>query len=138
MGAGFHGGFGDTHGLKDQNNYNPPISKSGDVRYSDKKTVKYLLNPNHKEGGPKAKFMHDVLGYTQNDSKLFHKNVVNSIIGKTPVQTKRTQYGVKHVFNTELIGKSGKSVKANVVVVVQKDDGRITYKIVTVYPGKKE
>ena len=30
-----------------------------------------------------AKFMKDVLGYGKNDSKIFHKNVVESIKGKT-------------------------------------------------------
>ena len=35
------------------------------------------------------------------------------------------------------IGVNGGRVKANVVVVIQKDNGRVTYKIVTVYPDKK-
>ena len=33
-----------------------------------------------------------------------------------------------------LISKNGNSVTANVVVVIQKDNGITTYKIVTVYP----
>ena len=97
-----------------------------------------MLNSNHPQGGPKAKFMKDVLGYGKNDSKIFHKNVVESIKGKTPTKTSTTPYGTKHTYNTELIGKNGGKVKANVVVVIQKDNGRVTYKIVTVYPGKKD
>lgn len=133
MGTGFHGGFGSTNGSK-QHNY--PITKSGDVRYSRKKTEGYLLNPNHPKGGPKAKFMHDVLGYSQSDSKLFHKNVVSAIMNKQPTKTEVTQFGTKHTYHTELIGKDGKSVSANVVAVIQKDNGRTTYKIVTVYPDR--
>ncbi len=115
-----------------------PISKTGDVRYSQKKTEGYLLNPNHPVGGSKAKFWHDVLGYAKSDGKLFHQHVVESIKGKKPNTTEKTEYGTKLTFNTKLMGKDGKSVSANVVVVVQKDNGRKTYKIVTVYPDKKE
>ena len=132
MGAGISGNYTNTKGSS------PPVSKAGDVRYSQKKTEGYLLNSSHPQGGPKAKFMKDVLGYGKNDSKIFHKNVVESIKGITPTKTSTTPYGTKHTYNTELIGKNGGKVKANVVVVNQKDNGRVTYKIVTVYPGKKD
>lgn len=115
-----------------------PISEAGDVGYSSKKTVGYLLNQQHPVGGPKAKFMHEVLGYSASDGKLFHKNVVSAIKGKKPSKTEETPYGTKHTFHTKLKGKDGSSVSANVVVVIQKDKGRSTYKIVTVYPDKKE
>lgn len=81
--------------------------------------------------------MKDVLGYSQSDSKTFHKNVVTSLIGKTPTKSETTPFGIKHTYNTKITGKDGKSVSANVVVVIQKDNGRITHKIVTVYPDKK-
>lgn len=65
-------------------------------------------------------------------------NVVNAIINRIPTKTLQTPYGVKHIYHTTLVGKNGNHIKANVVVVVQKDNKRITYKIVTVYPDKKE
>ena len=114
------------------------ISKPGDVRYSKKKTEGYLLNPGHPAGGPKAKFMHDVLGYSQGDGQIFHKHVIDAIKGKQPDKTETSRYGIKHTFHTTLTGKDGKTVSANVVIVIQKDNGRKTYKIVTVYPDKKE
>lgn len=139
MGAGYRSGFGHTHGEKKKiSSISKPISKRGDVRYSAKKTQGYLLNTNHPKGGSKAKFMRDVLGYTANDSKVFHNNIVKSIINREPTKTVQTQYGLKHTYHTTLIGKDGKSVSANVVAVVQKDNKRVTYKIVTVYPDKKE
>ena len=139
MGTGYKGGFGHTDGEKRKiNSISKPISKRGDVRYSAKKTQGYLLNTNHPKGGSKARFMRDVLGYTTSDSKMFHNNVVNSIINREPTKTVQTQYGLKHTYHTTLIGREGKSVSANVVVVVQKDNKRVTYKIVTVYPDKKE
>lgn len=139
MGAGYHGGFGSTIGEGKKNSeMSKPIRKHGDVRYSAKKTQSYLLNPTHPVGGAKAKFMKDVLGYTVADSKLFHKNVVSAIIDKTPTTSIQTQYGMKHTYNTILFGKKGNKAKANVVVIIQKDKGRITHKIITVYPDKKE
>jgi len=130
--------FTNTKGAISHSKDKAPISKSGNVRYSKKKTEGYLLNTEHKVGGSKAKFMKEVLGYDKKDSKLFHKNVVAAIIGKKPNDTKTTEFGLKHTYNVKLIGKSGKSVKANVTIVIQKDKGRKTYKLVTVYPDKKE
>lgn len=131
MGAGISGNYSNTKG-------SAPVTRAGNVRYSQKKTEGYLLNTEHPKGGSKAKFMKDVLGYTQSDSHLFHKNVVDAITNKTPEKTVNTPYGLRHTYHTELIGKNGNKVKANVVVVIQKDNGRTTYKIVTVYPDKKE
>ena len=58
-------------------------------------------------------------------------------MGQQPVKTETTKFGEKHTYKTKLISKNGSSVTANVVVVIQKDNGRVTYKIVTVYPDKK-
>lgn len=135
MGTGFHGGFGNTDRAKKQNSI--PIKSAKDVRYSKKKTEGYLLNPDHPIGASKAKFMKEVLGYSRNDSRLFHKNIVSAITGRLPTKSEQTEFGIKHTYNTMLEGKYGKAVRANVVVVVQKDSKRITYKIVTVYPDKK-
>lgn len=96
------------------------------------------MNPNHPQGGSKAKFMKNVLGYTQSDAKAFHHNVVASIKGRVPDKSVTTPYGIKYTYNTELVGKAGNKALAKVVVVIQKDNGRTTYKIVTVYLGKKE
>ena len=135
MGAGIHGGFGGTKGAQEQN---VPVTATKDVRYSKKKTEEYLLNPNHPVGGAKAKFMKKVLGYSQSDAQLFHKNVAASLVGKSPFKTEKTLFGTKHTYHTKIIGKNGDAVSAKVVVVIQKDNSRTTYKIVTVYPDKKE
>lgn len=132
MGAGRSGNYNNTKGAN--NNNSAPIKNTSDLQYSPQKTEGYLLNPNHPVGSAKAKFMKDVLGYSQSDSKLFHENVTKSILGKTPTKTETTQYGVKHTYHTTLVGKNGQSVSAKVVVVIQKDHGQVTYKIITVYP----
>lgn len=131
MGAGIHGGFGRTIGNAPQE---VPVNNHNNVIYSKKKTEGYLLNLDHPVGGSKAKFMKEVLGYSQNDSRLFHRNVVSSIMGKKPTKTEQTLFGTKHTYHTTLVGKNGRSVSANVVVVIQKDYGKTAYKIITVYP----
>ena len=59
------------------------------------------------------------------------------LLDKRHSETKKTEYGMKHVYKISLEGKKGKTVTANVLVAIQKDNGRITHKIVTVYPDKK-
>lgn len=120
-----------------ENRLSAPIKNSGDLRYDRRKTENYLLNLSHPHGGHKAKFMKDVLGYLQSDARLFHKNIVQAVKGKTPSKTEVTPYGTKHTFHTILKGKNGKHVSANVVVVVQKNNKRLTYRIITAYPDKK-
>ena len=63
---------------------------------------------------------------------------VSAIKGKMPEKTTTMQYGIKHTYHVKLVSKDGSKVNANVVVVIQKDKGRTTYKLVTVYPDKKE
>jgi len=133
MGAGFHGGFGaGTRGST------PPIISNGDLRYEHKKYDGYLLNDNHPKGSSKAKFFKDVLGYSSGDGKKLHQAFVTAIKGKIPSQTENTEYGLKHTYHVSIKGKDNKNVTANVVVIIQKDNGRVTYKIVTAYPDKKE
>ena len=142
MGGGIHGNFGKTLGMIKalSNNITNPIliKKKGDLRYNKQKMEKYLLNLKHPKGESKAKFLQDVLGYKSGDGKLLHKNIVKEMIGKKPVSSKKTEHGLKCTYNITLNGKSGKKVKANIVVVIQKDNNRLTYKIVTLYPNKKE
>lgn len=132
MGAGTSGNYSNTKGANKSNSI--PIKNTSDLQYSQQKTEGYLLNSEHPVGAAKARFMKDVLGYTKSDSKIFHENVAKSIQGKTPNKTETTQYGVKHTYHTTLVGKNGQSVSAKVVVVIQKDHGQVTYKIITVYP----
>lgn len=136
MGGGNFGGFSNTKEALSIKN--APVSTPGDVKYDNKKMEEYLLNTKHPQGKSKAKFLHDVLGYNQGDGKSLHKNIVSSIIGKIPIKTVETKFGTKHTYHTKLIGKSGKLVSANVVVVIQKDSSKTKYKIVTLYPDKKE
>lgn len=133
MGAGRSGLFHGTKGSKSVS----PITERKDLRFSRKKTCEYLLNPNHPKGGSKAKFFMEVLGYSTSTAGQFHEAVYQSITGKSPIKTETTPFGLRHTFHTKIKGLNGKWHDANIVIVVQKDNGRITYKIVTAYPITK-
>lgn len=102
-----------------------------------KKTEEYLLNVEHPSGGSKAKFFVEVLGYSRSNSKQFHDAIYDAIKGRIPDKTENSSYGIKHTYYTKIRSASGKIFEANVVIVIQKDNGRITYKVVTVYPNKR-
>lgn len=108
------------------------------IDYDKNKLENYLLNPSHSEGSSKAKFLKETLGYSKGDSLILHTNIVSSIDGITPYSTEETNYGKKLKFKTKLRGKDGSYHAANVVVVIQNDKGKINYRIITLYPGKKE
>lgn len=134
MGSGYHGGFGNTEGSCNIQ----PISSETDVEYVEAKMQDYLLNLNHPIGKSKAKYFIETLGYSKNDGLLLHKNIVTSIIGKKPIKTVKTPHGLKHEFHTKITGVNGKIVDTKIVTIIQKDNNKIKYKIITVYPNKKE
>lgn len=74
--------------------------------------------------------MYDVLGYTADDAKTFHSNIVKAVINREPIKTVQTQYGLKHTYYVVLDGKNGNRVNANVVVIIQKDWKRVTLSLI--------
>lgn len=105
---------------------------------SKDKLENYLLNLEHKKGGPKAKFFIEKLGYTKNNYKQFYEAVKESIDGKTPFKISKTEFGLKYEFHEKIKGVNGKEIEANVIVITQKDNGKRVYRIISAYPGKKE
>lgn len=108
--------------------------------YSESKTKyeNYLLNKNHKDGGSKARFLSETLGYNKGDGEKLHNAISEAIDGKTPDKVTKTQFGTKYAFDTKIKGNNGKYHHANVTVVIQKDNGKIVWRIITIIPGKKD
>ena len=106
------------------------------VIYSLDKMENYLLNLNNIDGKSKAKFLKDVLGYASGDGEMLHNELLKSIKGQDASNVTVTEYGVKYEYDVKLGGKNGNSAK--VIVVYQNDNGTETYRIITLYPGKKE
>jgi len=110
--------------------------RSGNTQYNGKKMEEYLLNPNHPKGGSKAIFLKDVLGYGSGDGKLLHGRILSAVASAEPTTIVSTEYGVKYHYEIKLPSKEGGKT-ANVVVVLQRDNSKDKYRIITLYPGKK-
>ena len=105
---------------------------------SKKKYDAYLLNLDHPEGGSKAKFLKETLGYQSGDSEKLHNAIKEAIDGKIPNSVEKTNYGTKYNFDVSLKGNNGKYESANVTIVVQNDNGKTIWRIITIVPGKKD
>ena len=113
-------------------------SKNLSYKDSKKKYKDYLLNLDSLIGGPKAKFFKKTLGYSNKDAKKFHNAVCEAIDGKIPDKTEITEYGIKYTFEVKIKGKNGKYHSANVKIVLQKDNGKTTWRIITIVPRDKD
>ncbi len=111
---------------------------SQNLKYDEKKMEKYLLNLQHPEGFSKAKFLKEVLGYGIGDGKILYNKVRKGLIGLNPENITKTVSGVKQEYNVKLEGKNGTLITAKVIIIVQRDNGKTFYRIITMYPGKKE
>lgn len=111
---------------------------SRSLRYSSKKFEDYLLNKNHPVGGSKAKFFIETLGYSKNDGRKLFANIKKAVNNQIPTSTEKTKFGYKQNFDVKLEGMNGKVHYANVTIIVQKDNNRTTYKVVSVVPRKKD
>lgn len=105
---------------------------------SKRKIETYILNTAHPRDGTKAKFFIETLGYSKSNSKEFYDNLAEAIDKKIPSKVTRTQYGIVCEFREKIKGVNGKYEYANIIASIQKDDGKEKYRILTVYPGKKE
>ncbi len=121
-----------TEDTKSLNESNFPFEESKN------KYDKYLFDLNHIKGQSKAKFLKDVLGYKLGDGEVLHKAILDGIANKKPDSIEQTVHGLKYTFNTSIKGLDGNFHQANVVIVVQQDNGKGIWKLITLYPGKKE
>ena len=112
---------------------------SNELSYSESKIKieTYLLNKNHPVGGSKAKFFIDYLGYSKDNPKQFFNAIYLAIDGKIPTKERDTAHGHVLEFHEKIKSISGNYYETNIVVSIQKDHGKLTYRIITAYPDKK-
>lgn len=113
-------------------------SSKFDYKESEPKYDGYLLKLDHKNGGSKAKFLKDVLGYEKGDGKKLHEAIGKAIDGRLPDSVENTKYGIKHNYKVKLTAKDGSTYMANVTIVVQNDNGKATWRLITITPDKKD
>ena len=64
--------------------------------------------------------------------------ISDAINNKYPDEIENTKFGTKYTFRIEIKGKNGRYEFAIVIIVVQNDNGKTTWRIITLYPGKKD
>ncbi len=94
----------------------------------------YLLNLDYSVEEFKAKFLKETLGYKTSVGFRLHTTIGQAIDGKISIKVETTHFGTKYNFNIKLEGNDGKYHSANVTVVVQNDNGKITCRIITLTP----
>lgn len=97
-----------------------------------KKLQEYLLNPDHKSGGPKAKWFEQALGYTRQNAGDLERQIVFDQ-GRA-VETGITQYGTKYNEVIPIVGANGRTIDVT-FAFIRDNDGVV--RLVTAIPTKK-
>ena len=99
---------------------------------SDAKLVDYLLDLNHKDGGPKAKFF-IARGFTRNAPQVLGNALAFHAGLNWPGSVMTTAFGAKHVVTGALGCPDGTT--PDVLVVWKVEPGRNVASLVTAYPN---
>ncbi|BDD80310.1 hypothetical protein TPB0596_00730 [Tsukamurella pulmonis] len=92
----------------------------------------YLLNPAHVEGGPKAKWFEQALGFTRENAAALESQIVFDSTKALP--TKLTQYGQQYNQVIPITGANGKIIDVT-FGWIRNDDGIV--RLVTAIPTKR-
>ncbi|MEX3655692.1 MULTISPECIES: DUF6883 domain-containing protein [Mycolicibacterium] len=93
------------------------------------KLERYLLNPDHPVGGPKAAWFEQALGFTRENAPDLAKQIVFN--ESKAVETGVTQYGTKYNQVIPITGPNGKTIDV-VFAWIRNDDGVV--RLVTAIP----
>jgi len=91
-----------------------------------------LLEPSHPEGGPKARWFKEALGFTKDNMQDLGRQLVFDESKAAP--TERTQWGQKFVQIIDLEGANGRTIPTS-TIWIKKPDGVVDF--VTAIPAKK-
>ena len=95
------------------------------------KLERYLLNPDHPVGGPKAMWFERALGYNQSNLQQLAKQIIFDESRATVTDV--TKYGIKYNQTIEIIGANGKVIPV-VFAWIRNTDGVV--RLVTAIPTK--
>lgn len=130
MGAGFHGGFGNTQGKKNKQLSMPNFKKASTPT---EKFINYSLDYSNKNATGKAEAYEKGLGYTQNNASglihQIHKAVTSGEIN--PYEVSNSQFGTKYKYRIPVNGPNGKT--KNVIAVYQIDNDSNIPRLITNY-----
>ncbi len=130
MGAGFHGGFGDTEGARDSGLYMPDHNKA--ITPIEKFT-KYSLDYNNKNAVGKAEAYEKGLGYTKENAYELRAQIHNAVTNgaSKPYEVSESEFGTKYKYRISITGPNGQT--KNVIAVYQIDRGERIPRLITNY-----
>jgi hypothetical protein len=91
--------------------------------------LRYLLNPDHTVGGPKAKWFEQALGFTRENAPELGKQIVFD--EAKAVETGVTQFGTKYNQVIPIVGANGKTIDVT-FAWIRNNDGIV--RLVTAIP----
>jgi SPP1 gp7 family putative phage head morphogenesis protein len=101
------------------------------INIPDAKLTRYLLDRNHVQGGPKAKFLYE-MGFDQKEPDILRKAITDLAIRSTPEKGDQTPYGQKWSVVGQVVGPTDSREMTAVFI----DKGG-TIDLVTLVPSKR-
>lgn len=152
MGAGIHGGFGNTKGSrvfhpKENNeiqmrskpkivNSNGSFIKASEAKIAKEKLLNYALNPHNPIGKHKAKVFETTLGYNQSNYEILLKQIKGNVGKYKAIPSGENEYG--KLFKVIMPIRGINSKTKNVVTGWIVENGSDCPKMTTVYVQKEK
>ncbi|RUO73879.1 hypothetical protein CWI80_00480 [Pseudidiomarina sediminum] len=115
--------------------FDTSITSAKQFVWDNAKFTRYLLNLEHEEGGPKAKFFIEILGIESNDWQYLADQISSSLKHGLIVSVELSGYGIKHTVFSQITGRNGKTVIIRSVWQMNPDGSA---RFITAYPEKSE
>ena len=101
----------------------------------DRKIKDYLLNLDHKSGGPKAQFFRKH-GFNDDNANQLKQGLLTIARTSADVKQRQTAHGVRYEIEGELLCPSGETVRVKTAWNVKEENTAPQF--VTAVPGKKD
>lgn len=110
-------------------------SSPAEVEIAAGKLTNYLLNPTHKDGGPKARFFSQELGIEQKDWRYLRAQLSEAINRASFEKVRVEAHGIKVEADIAIAGLNGRVAVVHTAWIIRKGE-RVT--LVTALPGPAE
>ncbi|WP_156171639.1 DUF6883 domain-containing protein [Methylophilus sp. TWE2] len=88
----------------------------------ERKIRDYLLNPDHIEGGPKAKFFTETLGITRDDWRYLTDQIINAVKTVPAFTVRKSPHGISHSAVIEIIGRNNRTALIKTAWIVRENE----------------
>lgn len=115
--------------------FNADLDEDKEEFICEKNKIKnYLLNLNHQDGKPKAKFFEEELGIDRKDWRYLSDQIIQSMEDAMIFEV-QMKYGIRHEAFSMITGKNGKSAVLRSVWEIKDGQGA---RLITAFPGERK